>query len=204
VSPSKDLPRPGLRERKKARTHADIQAAALQLFQRQGYNATTADQIAEAAKISRITFFRYFPSKADVVLHELFDTTFVEAFRVQPPRCSPVHAMRSALQAAFLDPPDGERARVQYRDLLLHTIPELRAAMQQRLLGKLELLTELVAERLQRPRTDVDVLVVAGAMIGVGQAAWIGAEEGPPDGLLQRYHALFDAGLARLEAGLPH
>jgi AcrR family transcriptional regulator len=160
-------------------------------------------QIAEAAEISRITFFRYFPGKADVVLDDLFDATFVEAYRAQPPGSSPVQAMRSALESTFLDTSTEQRDRTHDRDLLLHTVPELRAALQQRVLGKLELLTDLVAERLRRPRTDVDVLTVAGAMIGVGQAAWIGSENGPPDGFLERYHALLDAALARLEAGLP-
>src|SRR3954468_18995122 len=57
----------GLRERNRARTYAEIADAALDLFERQGYDATTVDQIATAAAVSPATFFRYFATKEDVL-----------------------------------------------------------------------------------------------------------------------------------------
>jgi AcrR family transcriptional regulator len=57
----------GLTERTRERTRREIADAAGQLFIEKGYAATTVKDIAEAADVSSRTFFRYFPSKEDVV-----------------------------------------------------------------------------------------------------------------------------------------
>ena len=50
-----------------------VVAAALELFERQGFEATSVEQIAKAAGVSRSTFFRQFGGKEDVVFadHEV-------------------------------------------------------------------------------------------------------------------------------------
>lgn len=58
---------PTLRARKKARTRRTLSETALDLFERKGFDATTVDDIAERAEISRSTFFRYFPTKESVL-----------------------------------------------------------------------------------------------------------------------------------------
>ncbi|MEU5980411.1 TetR family transcriptional regulator [Streptomyces sp. NPDC047315] len=57
----------GLRERKKRRTRAALIAAAVGLMFEKGYDETTVAEIAEAADVSRRTFFAYFPGKSDVL-----------------------------------------------------------------------------------------------------------------------------------------
>lgn len=56
-----------LRERNRTRTTKEIEAAALELFERDGYAATTVEQIARQAGVSSATFFRYFGSKEEVL-----------------------------------------------------------------------------------------------------------------------------------------
>lgn len=59
-----------LRERKKLATWRAIRSAALRLFNEHGYEATTIEQIAAAANVSRATFFNYFASKEAVVFDQ--------------------------------------------------------------------------------------------------------------------------------------
>lgn len=57
-----------LRERQKERRRARIYHVAIELFQRRGFAATTASDIARAANVSRGTFFNYYPYKEAVLL----------------------------------------------------------------------------------------------------------------------------------------
>jgi AcrR family transcriptional regulator len=61
-------PSEGLRERKQRETRQRIAQVALRQFLTSGYNGTTLDAIADAAGISRRTFFSYFKSKDDIIL----------------------------------------------------------------------------------------------------------------------------------------
>src|SRR5215207_6109076 len=56
-----------LREPRRLRTRRTIQAQALRLFADKGFQATTIEEIAAAAEMAPRTFFRYFPTKEEVV-----------------------------------------------------------------------------------------------------------------------------------------
>lgn len=75
-SPGSSPAKPGLRERKKQRTHETIERVALRLFDQHGYANTTLEDIAEAADVSRGTIFSYFDSKEDILFGE--ETTRLE------------------------------------------------------------------------------------------------------------------------------
>lgn len=93
-----------MRSRKKARTRLAIQDAALDLFAQQGFEATTVEQIAQRADVSCSTFFRYFATKADIILSD-HDTQLGELcaeVRSQPQDIRELEVVRRALQAAWV------------------------------------------------------------------------------------------------------
>jgi AcrR family transcriptional regulator len=157
----------GLRERKKARTRAAIREHALRLFREQGYYATTIEQIADAAEVSPATFFRYFPTKEDVVLQDDLDLISLAALEAQPPELGPIAAFRSA-SAATLDAlsPD-DLARFRETAELTARIPEIRARAIDEFVRTINQIADAIALRTGRSADDFEVRTVAGALIGV-------------------------------------
>jgi len=190
-------PRPGLRERKKARTRAAIQHHALRLFRERGYDETSVEDIAEAAEVSPSTFFRYFPTKEDVVLYDAFDPVLIEAFLAQPPDLSPIQATRIAMRTALRDSSGAWLTQQRERASLLMGVPELRRRMLDEFVVAMEPFTQALATRVGRPAEDFAVRNIVAAVLGVGLGAWLYA------GSDQDYLDWFDAALAHLEAGLP-
>jgi AcrR family transcriptional regulator len=92
---------PGRREAHKVATRQALQEAALRMFEQHGYAATTVRDIASAAGVTERTFFRYFPSKEDLVLGEIVDLIPVlqEQVRARPAEEPPYTAVLHALLA---------------------------------------------------------------------------------------------------------
>lgn len=161
----------GLRDRKKEQTRVDLVRAGLRLMTRDGYAAVTAAAIAEAAGVSRATFFNYFSSKEQLVLaadREHLRSQMARALSAHGPAGSARDALQSAAGDMLADQrwtlaPEDEllTAKVQ----LLTDVPSLRAAF----LGELAELqrdwTELlIVEYPSTTRTEAAALI--GAMVG--------------------------------------
>ena len=179
LSSEHDRSNTGLRERKKAKTRAAIQEAALRLFDRHGYDATTVDQIAELAEVSQSTFFRYFPTKEDVVLHDRYDPLLLADFAAQPAELSPIAALRRTLRSVFGTLPADELAHERQRATLIISVPELRARALDQLASTLQPLAEAIAERTGRAVDDPAVRALTGAVMGVSMSAILAASSDP-------------------------
>ena len=193
-----DRPSVGLRERKKARTRAEIQAHALRLFHQQGYDATTVAQIIEDAEVSESTFFRYFPTKADVVLFDGMDALIVRAFRDQPHELGEIHALRVALRTVFNRLSAQEAADQRERMVLIFSVRELRATLLEQLVSTMELLRQVLAERTGRQPDDLSLRTLAGAVMGVAMAVMVALGDDPTANI----GTVLDDALGHLEAGL--
>ncbi|GIF73461.1 TetR family transcriptional regulator [Asanoa siamensis] len=156
----------GLRERKKLRTRATIRAQALRLFAEKGYGETTVEQIAEAADISPSTFFRYFPSKEQLVLVDDYDPIMIRAFQEQPADVPVLTALRRSMERVFGEMSPEQLDREMARQKLIRSVPELRAAQLDELQRTIELLAEGVAARMGRPPGDLESRAFAGAVVG--------------------------------------
>jgi AcrR family transcriptional regulator len=200
----------GLRERKKARTRASIREHALRLFREQGYHATTVEQIAAAAEVSPSTFFRYFPTKEDVVLQDDMDARMVEALARQPQALAPITAVRAALREAWDSFTPAEWEGINEGGRLSSEVPEIQARSMNELARVMNALTAALAPRLGRSPADLEVRVLAGAVVGVMMSVLVPLAYDPSGGLQAQVHsvdfgagtaALLDEALARLEAG---
>ncbi|WP_406236582.1 TetR family transcriptional regulator [Nocardia sp. NBC_01009] len=185
---------PGLRERKKERTRRTIRVEAFRLFREQGYGETTIEQIAAAAEVSPSTFFRYFPTKDQLVLADDLDPLMIEALRAQPLDVAPLTAFRNAAAGVFANLPEAEVAFEQERQALLYHVPELRSAIGAEFERSIELMAGMLAERMGRDPMDFEVRVatgaIAGAALAIGTTSPLNAEN-------------LTRALDFLEAGLP-
>jgi AcrR family transcriptional regulator len=198
-----------LRERKKARTRAALREHALRLFREQGYQATTVEQIAAAAEVSPSTFFRYFPSKEDLVLQDDMDTRVLGALARQPAGLAPLPAIRAAVREAFASFTPDEWDQIGQGARLSMEVPEIRARSMNEFARTINTIALALASRTGRRSDDLRVRVMAGAVVGTmmavflpeelaGEMPELHASEVGPDSV-----ARIDEALGLLEAGLP-
>ncbi|MFF0542708.1 acyl-CoA-like ligand-binding transcription factor [Nocardia thailandica] len=155
-----------LRERKKERTRRVIRQEAFRLFGEQGYTETTVEQIAAAADVSPSTFFRYFPSKEQVVLADDVDPIMLEAIEAQPADLAPLDALCAAIETVFDRMPAEGLAFERARFDLIRAVPELRGALVREQERNIEIVAAALAARAGRAPADFEVRVVAGALVG--------------------------------------
>ncbi|WP_354199979.1 TetR family transcriptional regulator [Bradyrhizobium sp. JR4.1] len=174
---------PGLRQRKLQATRERLTRAAMALFLERGFEATTIDDIAAAADVSRRSFFHYFASKEDVVAawQEGAAAALVAEVVARPAGETMLTAAENAIAAALkrIDPAEAAAMSRLKRDN-----PALRVRDQL----KYEKLERALAEGLaQRARTKSDqlkarlVAMIATGAMRVGGESWIagGAREKP-------------------------
>ena len=194
----------GLRERKKARTRASIREHALRLFREQTYQGTTVEQIAAAAEVSPSTFFRYFPTKEDIVLQDDMDTRMIEALERQPADLGPLSAVRAATREMFTSYTQADLDLLGETTALTMTVPEVRARAMDEFARTIAVTGEALAKRTGRPTDDLAVRTIAGAIIGVIMSITMPWEGWSNDRrTLEDTFERIDQALALLEAGLP-
>ena len=156
----------GLRERKRRQTRQRIADVGLELFIANGYDATTLDEIACAAGISRRTFFYYFKSKDEILLAHLggYADALKAAVLETPSAAMPLDIARDAMLKLV--------ARIQSPQMLAvarlirenETLCDRRARHLQLEQALFEALCELWPEEERRDRLRLVAMVSIGAL----------------------------------------
>jgi AcrR family transcriptional regulator len=176
----------GLRERKKARTREALKDAAMDLFSRQGFDGTTVEEIADACEVSPRTFFRYFPTKEDVLFAdtEARRERLLEGLSDQPAGDSAFVALCAAMRVLALDYRD-DRAALVARSKIVQGSPQLQAYKAEQQHGWEAAVVEVLERRpasaggLPR-REDLQLLTaVTTAAMRVSLDAWVADAAGP-------------------------
>ncbi len=159
-----------------ARTRDRLQAAALDLVARQGFEATTAAEIAAAAGVSEMTFFRHFATKEDVILDDPYDPLLAEAVRAQPRELAPIERVRRAVLESWAALPQPVDEVTRTRIAVTVREPRLMARAWQNNRRTEALVAEALAE------TGVDRLeadAAAGAVFGALMAGLLSVRPSP-------------------------
>lgn len=194
-----EIDKPGLRERKKAKTRALIQEQAMRLFEEQGYQATTVEQIADAAEVSPSTFFRYFGSKEEVVAYDAWDPLVLEAWRAQPRDLGPIASLRNAMSSVFGSMTEEQKSEMMNRGRLLYSEPDLRTAAISELIRSTQMIIDELAVMVGRPADDFELRVFAGAFVGAFIASLLPVMTDPGADFV----ALANRALDFVEKGMP-
>ena len=188
----------GRRERKKAKTRAAIEGAALELFRRYGYESTTVEEVAAASDVSLSTLFRYFPTKADLVLPSDYDPFSPDRLGTLPEGASTVELARAAVGDLLRSMSDDELSELRVRAAIVLAVPELRGVVLERLAGNVRAVVELAVDRAGRNAEEFPLQAAVGAIIGVVLSAHRYWTEHLGTDLLD----LVDEGLRQVDEGL--
>lgn len=186
-------PREGLRERKRRETLQRITDAGICLFIEKGYEATTLDEIAATAGISRRTFFYYFRSKDDILLslQSGVGDLLIAAVRDAALDKRPLEAVRDAIVQVCATIPAEDMTVI---DRLMRSSEAVQARKQATYAQHEKALFAALRERWPEPERETSLRLVAMMSVGVMRIASDAlSREGGKRPFVELLHDAFDA-----------
>jgi AcrR family transcriptional regulator len=168
-------PEPDWRQRKKSATRDRIRASALRLFREQGYDATTVEQIATAAGVSHMTFFRYFPTKDDVALSDSYDPLIASLIAQTPAAWPLVKRVRTVLVQGLRQVYSTDRDAFLAQNRLIVSTPALRDRLWADQIATQQLILQALSASQDHPPSFQDRVTVAACLAAASTAilTWV-------------------------------
>lgn len=152
------------------RTQALLQSTALRLFLERGFDETTVADIASAAGVSQMTFFRHFPTKESAVVGDPYDPLIADAVAQQPAELPAFERVRRGLLVAWSLLPEPAAGETRDRIMLAVRHPALRAATQENNRATEQI---IIAALEDTGVPHFEALVATGACLGAVMSALI-------------------------------
>lgn len=199
-----DLHEGGLRERKRRRTRAAIAGAALDLFDRQGFAATTLAQVAAAADVSPRTVSSYFPVKEQLAFARVEDDVagLRERLAGRRPAETALDALRAWLSERLSDGDRHDGDVVQRR--VIAASEELRLYERRFLADFQALMAEAIARDLGAGAGDLEPRMAAASIIAIFEVigATLDGDDRPAADQLEQAQAALDRALRFVAGGI--
>lgn len=152
----------------RSETRERLQRHALRLFASRGFDEVTVEEVAAAAGVSHMTFYRHFPTKEAVVLEDPYDPLIGEAIVRQDPSRPPLQRVVAGILEAWATASAADEDEVRARLRLAIDHPGLRArAWENNHATEVVVVDALTATGVDR----LEARVVAGAVLGALTAA---------------------------------
>jgi AcrR family transcriptional regulator len=170
VKPKDSKAPEGLRERKRRQTRERISKAAMTLFLERGFDATTVDDIATLADVSKRGFFDYFPTKEDVVAawQDEFGERLAANVAARPAKEPLAKVVEEALTATIINAVSPQSLAIGQ---LIHTTPALRARDHLKYAKLEQKLADALIARSKAKPDQLRVRLLAMAAIGAMRVA---------------------------------
>lgn len=167
-----------LRRRQKVQTRQRIRECAVRMFLEQGYEATTVAEVAAAAGVSHMTFFRHFATKPDVLDFTDDLERLAELVRSRPSGEDPLTAVHQAMLESMTERERTDEHLLRPVAELILATPALRAWLWGRHREREDVIAQVLAARSEgaSPLACQAIAAAGGAIAGAAFADWVAGD----------------------------
>jgi len=160
-----------LRDRKRLAAMRRAQEVALELFDEHGYDRVTVEQIAAVAELSPSSIYRHFGTKEQLILWDDYDPQILQRMTDKLATHPPVEALYLAIRDVYAQIFDRDERLIRLRTRYSIEEPSVQASVALQTDQLAQFVASLLAMHTGRPDDDLEVRVIAGALIGALSAS---------------------------------